>query len=97
MYTYVAYSVKMRLFQGTYKGELGFFLNSVLMLYGAAAILAVTDGGWVIVPLDLARTFGVTCAHYCSPGLSPAKIKCWLNLTRIWIKNAESSCSSGIL
>ena len=47
------------------KGESGLFLTPLLMLWGGGHI-ACHVWRWVIVPSDLARSFGTICAHYCS-------------------------------
>ena len=54
---------RMKHDQGILKGESGLFLTPVLMLWGGGHIARHV---WrqVIVPLDLALSFGAICAHY---------------------------------
>ena len=65
----------------SFKGESGLFLTPVLKLWGDGHIDRHV-WRWVIVPSDLARTFGTVCAHYRMIHSTITIMRAWFKSTR---------------
>ena len=76
--------------QGILKGESGLFLTNVLMLWGGGHIDRHVRRR-VIVPSDLARSFGVICEHYQNSKWRSLKKRAIFDLLFIFLVTREKT------